>query len=58
MYKHNDEQTLIHTKITLGEQETKSLYNLFMQNKQFRLGQAHGWMSSHGAMFSRNPSGR
>jgi len=24
MYKHNDEQTLIHTKVTLGEHETKS----------------------------------
>jgi len=28
--------------------------NLFMHNKQFRLGQAHDWIASHGAMFSRN----
>jgi len=34
------------------------MYNLFMHNKQFPLGQARGWMSSHGAMFSRNPSER
>jgi len=26
MYKQNDEQTLIHTKVTLGEHETKSLH--------------------------------
>jgi len=26
MYKQNNEQTLIHTKVTLGEQETKSLH--------------------------------
>ena len=26
MYKQNDEQTLIYTKVTLGEHETKSLH--------------------------------
>jgi len=26
MYKQNDEETLIHTKVTLGEHETKSLH--------------------------------
>ena len=26
MYKQNDEQTLIHTKVTLDEHETKSLH--------------------------------
>jgi len=26
MYKQNDEQTLIHTKFTLGEHETKALH--------------------------------
>jgi len=26
MYKQNDEQTLIHTQVTLGEYETKSLH--------------------------------
>jgi len=26
MCKQNDEQTLIHTKVTLGEHETKSLF--------------------------------
>jgi len=26
MYKQNDEQTLIHTKVTLGEHGTKSLH--------------------------------
>jgi len=26
MYKQNDEQRLIHTKVTLGEHETKSLH--------------------------------
>ena len=26
MYKQNDEQTLIHTKVTLGKHQTKSLH--------------------------------
>ena len=26
MYKQNDEQTLIHTKVTIGEHETQSLH--------------------------------
>ena len=26
MYTRNDKQTLIHTKVTLGEQETQSLH--------------------------------
>jgi len=31
MYKQNDEQMLIHTKVTLGEHETKSI-TAFMSN--------------------------
>jgi len=32
MYKQNDEQTLIHTKVTLGEHETKSLHLMLNKN--------------------------